>query len=70
MQRGGSPSYYDRILASRMGAYAVKVLMEGRKGRAVGIKNEQMIDLDITEALEMKRPMRTELIELGDILAE
>lgn len=70
VQRGGSPSSYDRILASRMGAYAVKVLMEGRKGRAVGIKNEKMIDLDITEALEMKRPMRTELIELGDILAE
>ena len=70
VQRGGSPSSYDRLIASRMGAYAVKVLMEGRKARAVGIKNEQMIDLDITEALEIKREKRLELIELGDILAE
>jgi len=70
VQRGGSPSSYDRLIASRMGAYAVKVLMEGRKARAVGIKNEQMIDLDITEALEIRREKRLELIELGDILAE
>ena len=67
---GGSPSAYDRLIASRMGAYAVKVLLEGRKARAVGIRNEQMIDMDITEALEIKREKRTELIELGDILAE
>lgn len=70
VQRGGSPSSYDRIIASRMGSYAVKVLLEGRKGRAVGIRNEQMVDFDITEALEMKREQRAELIELGEILAE
>ena len=70
VQRGGSPSSYDRMLASRMGAYAVKVLMEGRKGRAVGIKNEEMVDYEIVEALEMKREPREELIELGKILAE
>lgn len=70
VQRGGSPSSHDRVMASRMGEYAVEVLLEGRSGRAVGIKNEHMIDLDITEALGIKRAKRTELIELGNILAE
>ena len=50
IQRGGAPSAQDRVLASRLGAHAVEVLMEGRGGRAVGIQNQQVIDYDMKEA--------------------
>lgn len=52
MQRGGSPTARDRVLASRFGAHAVELLMEGKFGRAVGIRNHQVIDYDMTEAFE------------------
>jgi len=59
IQRGGSPVVYDRILASRMGAYAVELLLEGFKGRCIGTINEKMVHHDITDALEsMKRPFK------------
>ncbi|MFF5994332.1 6-phosphofructokinase [Lysinibacillus sp. KU-BSD001] len=52
MQRGGSPTARDRVLAGRMGAKAVEVLLEGRGGRAVGIKNHLIVDYDLREAYE------------------
>ncbi|UOB19900.1 6-phosphofructokinase [Macrococcus armenti] len=42
MQRGGSPSGLDRVLASRLGGFAVELLMEGESGLAVGIQNNQL----------------------------
>jgi 6-phosphofructokinase 1 len=69
IQRGGSPMAFDRVLASRMGAYAVQVLMEGRTARCIGIKNEKMIDHDIIECLEtMQRPFRQDLYDLSKML--
>ncbi|MGF1685296.1 6-phosphofructokinase [Photobacterium japonica] len=66
IQRGGQPTAFDRILASRMGAYAVELLMEGHGGRCVGIQNEQMVHHDIIDAIEnMRRPVRKELYELA-----
>lgn len=56
IQRGGAPVVYDRILASRMGAYSVELLIKGYKGKCVGIQNEKMVFNDITNALKnMKR---------------
>ncbi|AWH90483.1 6-phosphofructokinase [Buchnera aphidicola (Melanaphis sacchari)] len=56
IQRGGAPVVYDRILASRMGAYSVELLIQGYKGKCVGIQNEKMVFNDITDALKnMKR---------------
>ncbi|QCI24376.1 6-phosphofructokinase [Buchnera aphidicola (Muscaphis stroyani)] len=56
IQRGGAPVVYDRILASRMGAYAVELLLKGYKGQCVGIQNDEMVFNDITYALKnMKR---------------
>ncbi|WP_431027506.1 6-phosphofructokinase [Lysinibacillus sp. LZ02] len=52
IQRGGSPTARDRVLAGRMGAKAVEVLLEGRGGRAVGIKNHLIVDYDLREAYE------------------
>ncbi len=68
IQRGGNPSCYDRMLATRMGAYAVKLLLEGKGGRCVGVRGDKMVDYDIYEALEMKKDKHSELLELVDLL--
>ncbi|KZL89357.1 6-phosphofructokinase [Clostridium magnum] len=49
IQRGGSPSAFDRVLASKMGVKAVELLMEGFAGRAVGIKDNKIIDVNFSE---------------------
>lgn len=54
VQRGGNPSSFDRLLATRMGVRAVELLMDGKGGRVVGIKNNKIVDYDIDEALSMK----------------
>ncbi|EFA28839.1 Phosphofructokinase, partial [Haemophilus influenzae HK1212] len=51
IQRGGSPCAFDRILASRMGAYAVDLLLQGKGGYCVGIQNEQLVHHDIVDAI-------------------
>lgn len=52
MQRGGSPSARDRVLAGRLGAKAVEVLLAGTGGRAVGIRNHEVVDYDLKDAYE------------------
>ncbi|MGT3086120.1 6-phosphofructokinase, partial [Salmonella enterica] len=64
IQRGGSPVPYDRILASRMGAYAIELLLAGHGGRCVGIQNEQLVHHDIIDAIEnMKRPFKGDWLD-------
>jgi 6-phosphofructokinase 1 len=64
IQRGGSPVPYDRILASRMGAYAIELLLQGHGGRCVGIQNEKMVHHDIIDAIEnMKRPFKGDWLD-------
>lgn len=65
VQRGGSPSARDRILASRMGNYAVHLLQQGKENRVVAIQNNQLCDFDITEALAMKKPFDMELYRMS-----
>jgi 6-phosphofructokinase 1 len=69
IQRGGSPSAFDRILASRLGARAIEVLIQEQSQRVVGIKDNKIIDLDIDEALEAKKDSNTYLYELSKILS-
>lgn len=69
VQRGGSPSSFDAVLASRLGAKAIEVLFEGRSQRVVGIKDNKIIDMDINEALGMKKQYDKELYELSKILS-
>ncbi|KGR83242.1 6-phosphofructokinase [Lysinibacillus odysseyi] len=52
IQRGGAPSAQDRVLAGRLGAKAVEVLLEGGSGRAVGIRNHTIVDYGLREAYE------------------
>jgi len=69
IQRGGSPTAFDRILASCMGARAVELLMEGKKGRAVGIRRNQLYDIDIKEALSCEKKINQGMYELAKILS-
>ncbi len=69
MQRGGSPTAADRVLASRLGAYAVELLVEGKGGRAVGIEKNQLVDYDIIEALSRKHTIDTNLYRLSKELS-
>jgi 6-phosphofructokinase 1 len=69
IQRGGSPSAFDRVLASKMGAKAVEVLADGKSQRVIGIKDNKIVDIDITEALSMKKESPDELFELAKILS-
>ncbi len=69
IQRGGSPTVYDRVMASRMGAHAVKLLKQGVKNRVVAVQNGAITDFDIEEALKMKKTIDEEMVELNKILA-
>lgn len=62
LQRGGHPTGFDRILASRMGDYAVRLLLDGQGGRCVGFQNGQLVHHDILEVIDsMARKPRTDL---------
>lgn len=65
IQRGGNTSAFDRLLASRLGARAVELLVEGKSGRAVGIRDNKIIDMDIGEALNMEKQFQKVLYELA-----
>ena len=55
IQRGGTPTAFDRILASEMGRKSIELLLSNNSGRALGIKCNKVIDLDITEALNKEK---------------
>ncbi|MCX9157160.1 6-phosphofructokinase [Niveibacterium sp. 24ML] len=66
IQRGGSPTARDRLLASRMGAFAVELLLAGHGGRCIGLQHNQMVHHDIIDCIEnMKRPFNQELFDLS-----
>ena len=69
IQRGGSPSATDRVLASRMGAKAVEVLLQGKTSRVIGIRDNKIIDDDIDEALAMPRKIDEDLYNLTTVLS-
>ncbi|MBQ9458219.1 MAG: 6-phosphofructokinase [Bacilli bacterium] len=68
IQRGGSPSAFDRVLAARMGAYAVDCLLEGKGGICIGMVNNKIVDYDIYEALQLPRDKHASMLRLIDIL--
>ena len=69
MQRGGSPSCKDRVYASIMGAYAVDALCEGKSSRVVAYKKGEYIDLDIDEALAMRKDISEYEYNISKVLA-
>lgn len=64
IQRGGSPTAIDRVFASRLGAYAVELLLQNKGGRAVGIMHNQIIDYDINEAFSNQSNLDLDLLKL------
>ncbi|SFE79813.1 6-phosphofructokinase [Peptostreptococcus sp. D1] len=69
VQRGGAPSAFDRILASKLGNKAVELLIEGKSSRVVGIKNNEIIDMDIDEALAVEKKFDEESYEMAKVLS-
>jgi len=69
VQRGGSPTAFDRVLASRLGARAVELLLEGKGGRAVGIEKNELVDYDIIEALGRKHQINMDMYKLSEELS-
>ena len=68
MQRGGSPSCFDRVLASRMGVYAVEALLEGKSNMMVGMIKEEMTLSPLEKAIKGKSEINKDLIRVSDIL--
>ncbi|QDP40844.1 6-phosphofructokinase [Radiobacillus deserti] len=69
IQRGGSPTGNDRVLASRLGAKAVDLLLEGKAGRMVGIQNNKLVDHDIIEILQEPHTIDEEMYRLSKELS-
>jgi len=69
LQRGGTPTAHDRILASRLGVKSVELLLEGKAGRALGIKNNEIIDLSIDKALSVEKKIDKKLYDITGILS-
>lgn len=69
IQRGGPPTARDRILASRLGFAAVRVLQQGLSDIMVGVQNGQVVSVSLKECTTKKRRVPSELIELAQLLA-
>ncbi|WP_251554251.1 6-phosphofructokinase [Neobacillus muris] len=64
IQRGGRPTAQDRILASRLGARAVELILQGKHGLAVGIKDNKITENVISEILKQPRQLDNSMVEL------
>ena len=69
LQRGGRPSAYDRILASRLGVAAVEALKEGQRNIMIGIKNDLIVYVPISKAVKIDKPIDPELINVLTVLS-
>ncbi|MBW5445071.1 6-phosphofructokinase [Cohnella sp. CFH 77786] len=70
IQRGGSPTHNDRILASRLGDYAVQRLIEGDSGKALGLVKGEFVATDIEVVCQSKKPFDIEMYELARRLSQ
>jgi 6-phosphofructokinase 1 len=64
VQRGGSPTAYDRILASRLGAASIEALIDGQRNVMVGIENDKVVLVPFTKAIKNDKPVDPELIKV------
>ena len=69
IQRGGTPTGRDRMLASVMTSKAVKLLYDDERSKAIGIINNEITAVDLADALEMKKEFRKDLYEIAEILS-
>ena len=69
LQRGGSPSARDRILASRLGAGAIDALLDGQRNVMIGIKQDNVVYVPFVDAIKKEKPINKELIRVLDELS-
>ena len=69
VQRGGSPTVRDRVVATEMGYYAVELLEQGLGNRVVGMQGGKIVDFDIQEALAMSKPYDEKLHHIAEDVA-
>ena len=69
LQRGGTPTACDRILASRLGVAAIEALNEGQRNVMIGVKNDQIVYVPISKAIKLDKPVDKELIDCLAILS-
>ena len=69
MQRGGTPTCFDRVLASRMGVYAVEKLISGSSNAMVGVIDEKMVLTPLKNAIKKNSKIDKNLIKVSDILS-
>lgn len=67
IQRGGSPTCFDRVLASRLGVGAIDALMEGKRNIMIGIQNNQLAEVLFEKAINEKQKINPDLIRVADI---
>ncbi|MDE5970350.1 MAG: 6-phosphofructokinase, partial [Muribaculaceae bacterium] len=63
LQRGGSPTAHDRILASRMGAAAIDALLDDQRNVMIGVKNDEIVYVPFTKAIKNDKPINRELLD-------
>lgn len=69
IQRGGSPTCADRMLASRLGYAAVEALLAGRSQEMIGIKNDEIHFTPFDQCIKLQRPMKADLLQMISILS-
>ena len=69
IQRGGNPSVKDRVVASKMGYYAVELIKDGIGNRIVATKGDEIVDYDILEGLNMTKKLDYDLLKISEILS-
>ncbi len=70
IQRGGNPSAFDRVLASRLGQRAVELLAENDYGKAVGIRRNKIYEVPLDEAVGMRDRFDNKLYDLNTVMAQ
>ena len=69
LQRGGSPTTYDRVLASQLGYYAVQELMKGTRNAAMGIVDHKLCVTPFKEAISKAKNPKQSMIDMAQILS-
>lgn len=69
LQRGGKPSAFDRILASRLGVAAIEALNEGQRNVMIGISNDRIVYVPFSKAIKIDKPIDKELITVLNVLS-
>lgn len=69
LQRGGSPSARDRILASRLGAGAIDAILDGQRNVMIGVRNDKVTYVPFTDAIRSDKQMNMQLIKVLDQLS-